>query len=268
MTRGLRQSEPIMEAGPYEEVARALAGSAFASITYVEETESTNADAASLLDDARYAGHTIVAEYQRRGAGRKGRLWLAPAGTALLFTTILPRVVATEHLWAVPYWVALALRTALLDFGVRARLQWPNDLLLENGKVAGVLCQSSVSGSTARVACGVGINVRRPAADAGIDPPPAYCDEIAVIERPALLREVLDQYERKLFLLDDPQRVSLEWDEGAGVPGRRYRFQLDGEAESFEAVAQALADGGGLRVRRSDGTEQTVSLADARVLRL
>jgi hypothetical protein len=43
-------------------VARALAGTAFASIDYVEETESTNADATALLGDARFLGHTIVAE--------------------------------------------------------------------------------------------------------------------------------------------------------------------------------------------------------------
>jgi BirA family transcriptional regulator, biotin operon repressor / biotin---[acetyl-CoA-carboxylase] ligase len=267
MTGALRRSESVMEAGPYEEVARALAGGAFASIAYVEETQSTNADAASLLGDERHAGHTIVAEYQGRGAGRKGRTWLAPAGTGLLFTTILPRPVATETLWAVPYWVALVVRAALLDFGVRVTLQWPNDLLLANGKVAGVLCQSSVSGSTARVACGVGINVRRPGVDPGIVPPPAYCDDVALIERPALLREILERYERALFLLDDPQRVRIEWDRAAALPGPRYRVLLDGESEPFEAVALGLADGGGLQVRRGDGSTQVVSLADARVLR-
>ncbi|HEY1868102.1 MAG TPA: hypothetical protein VGG70_07365, partial [Candidatus Cybelea sp.] len=88
------------EAGPYEHVAQALAGTAFGSIAYAEETVSTNADAADLLGDDRFGGHTIVAEYQRRGAGRKGRLWLAPAGTALLCTTILPRGIATANLWA------------------------------------------------------------------------------------------------------------------------------------------------------------------------
>ncbi len=52
----------MLESGPYEAVARELAGTAFASIAYVEETESTNADAAALLGDARFGGNTIVAE--------------------------------------------------------------------------------------------------------------------------------------------------------------------------------------------------------------
>jgi BirA family transcriptional regulator, biotin operon repressor / biotin---[acetyl-CoA-carboxylase] ligase len=256
-----------LRAGPYAAVAEALAGTPFASISYAEETESTNADAAVLLGDERQGGQVLVAEYQSRGAGRKGRTWLAPAGSALLFTAILPRAVETEALWIVPYWVALAVRTALLNFGITTTLQWPNDLLLRDRKLAGVLCQSSVSGSAARVACGVGINVRRPGADSGITPPPAYCDDVAVIDRAALLYAILTEYDRSLATLDRPWRVADAWNEAAELPGKRYRIMLDGDAASFEATAEGLATGGGLRVVRGDGRHETVALADATVLR-
>ena len=256
-----------LRAGPYEQVAREFAGTPFAAIVYVEETGSTNADAIALLDDERFGGRTIVAEYQRRGAGRRGRAWLAPAGSALLFTTILPRSVDTAKLWIVPYWVAVAVRTALLNFGIRTTLQWPNDLLLGDCKIAGILCQSSVVGPAARVACGAGINVRRPGPDAGIDPPPAFCDDVAAVDRAALLHAILAQYARTLFMLDQPERVMTAWDEAAQLPGRRYRIALDGAAEPFEAIAQSLADGGGLRVVRNDASVEIVSLADARVVR-
>ncbi len=257
----------IAPAGPYERVARELAPSAFASIEYVEETESTNADAAALLEKAPLRGHTIVAEYQRRGAGRKGRTWLAPAGTALLCTTILPRIVDTPKLWIVPFWTAIVARNALGSFGVTTTLQWPNDLLLGDRKIAGVLCHSSVSGIAARVACGVGINVRRPGADPGIDPAPAFCDDVAEFDRTALLEALLREYERTLAAIDSPQHISEQWDEGARLPGRLYRIQLDADARPFEAIAEGLALNGGLRVIRHDGRRETVSLADARVLR-
>ncbi|MBV8066421.1 MAG: biotin--[acetyl-CoA-carboxylase] ligase [Candidatus Eremiobacteraeota bacterium] len=256
-----------LRAGPYESVARELAGTAFASIAYVEETASTNADAAELLDDDRFGGHTIVAEFQRRGAGRKGRLWLAPAGTSLLFTTILPRCVDTQRLWVVPYWIALAVRDALLHFGVSTTLQWPNDLLLNERKLAGVLCQSSVIGLRARVACGVGINVKRPGADAGIEPPPVYCDDVALVDRAALLKGILLKCERTLFMLDHPPRIAAAWEAAAELPGRRYRIALDEGGAPFEATAQALGDDGGLRILREDGSSEIVSLADARVVR-
>lgn len=256
-----------LKSGPYEEIARRLAGGPFASISYVEETASTNADAAIRLWDDDFAGHTIVAEYQSRGAARKGRIWIAPAGTALLFTTILPREVDAERLWVVPYWMALAIRSALERLGVTTTLQWPNDLLFGERKIAGLLCQSSVSGSSARIACGAGINVRRPAVDPGIEPPPAYCDDATPIIRADLLYAILREYERTLPALDQPGRVCHKWHEAAGIPGKRYRILVDGAVGAFDATALGLEEGGGLRIRRDDGREETISLADARVLR-
>ncbi|MGA2761340.1 MAG: biotin--[acetyl-CoA-carboxylase] ligase, partial [Candidatus Cybelea sp.] len=137
---------------PYRNVARELADSPFASIEYRDETGSTNADAAELLGDDSYGGHTIVADFQRHGAGRKGRAWHAMPGAALLFSTILPRSIAVERLWLVSFWVALAVRAGLRECGVPATLQWPNDLLLHDRKLGGILCQSRVTAATARVA--------------------------------------------------------------------------------------------------------------------
>lgn len=255
------------EAGPYVSVERDLADTAFSSIWYVEETESTNADAAALLGDERYAGLTIVAEYQSRGAGRKGRSWQAAAGSALLFSTILPREISTQLLWVVPFWVALAIRAALRGFGIATTLQWPNDVLLDNRKIAGVLCQSSVTGSRARVVCGAGINVRRWRDASAIVPSPAFCEDVATVDRAELLRCVLREYDLTLPVLDDPKRIVSDWNEAAGLPGRRYRIVRDDDTTPFDAVAQGLAEGGGLEIIRDGGRHETIALADARVLR-
>ena len=257
-----------MTAGPYAWVARELAESPFASIRYVEETDSTNADAAFLLTDEHSGGLTIIAEYQRHGAGRKGRAWHAVPHAALLFSTILPRAIAAEQLWLVPFWAALAMRSALLECGVATVLQWPNDLLLRGRKVAGILCQSCVTGELARVACGIGVNVRHLAdADAGIAPPPAFCDDVAAVDRAALLLCVLREYERSLPTLDEPDRVTSAWDAAAELPGRSYRIQPDSDAPPFDGVAVGLALGGGLQVVRDNGERETISLADARIVR-
>ena len=82
---------PLLDAA---RVRAALAGTAFADVRSVRETASTNDDAARLLGDPSAAGATLVAEFQRAGKGRKpGRAWIAPAGSALLFTAIVPRAV-------------------------------------------------------------------------------------------------------------------------------------------------------------------------------
>ena len=258
---------PLPEAGPYESVAQELRDSPFAAIRYLEETTSTNDDAAALLPDERYGGLTIVAEYQRRGAGRKRRRWNAPAGSALLCTTILPRSFAADRLWLAPYWAALAVRGALAECGIHTLLQWPNDVLLSERKLAGILCISSIAGAAARVACGAGINVYRfTGAPELIAPPPAFCDDAAAVERGTLLRTLLRRYETSLGTLDNPDAIVGLWDEAAQLPGRRYRIAPDTGA-AFEATALGLAPGGGLRVRQAGRAPEVVSLADVRVER-
>ena len=253
---------------PYRNVAAQLADGPFASIEYREETGSTNADAAELLGDERFGGHTIVAEFQRHGAGRKGRSWHAMPGTALLFSTILPRSIDVDRLWLVPFWVALAVRAGLRNCGVVTTLQWPNDLLLGDRKLGGILCQSRVAAATARVACGVGINVHRLAgAGTVIEPAPAFCDEVAPVDRATLLVAILRTYDAMLAALDDAGSVMRDWEAAAEIPGRRYRIAKDDAREPFEAIAQSLDEGGALRVVRDDGISESVEMADARVLR-
>jgi BirA family biotin operon repressor/biotin-[acetyl-CoA-carboxylase] ligase len=252
---------------PYERIADELDGTAFSSITYVAETGSTNADAVQRLGSEAHLGRSIVAEHQSRGKGRRGRTWISPPRTSLLVTTILPRAVDALALWAVPFWAALAVRAALLKHGVATVLHWPNDLLLDTGgKVAGILCESRITGDTAWVACGVGINVHRHPGKADIQPPPAFCDDVAPVDRARLLLTILREYDATLAELGYPARTAKRWEAVAGIRGARYRIVRDGETAAFEAIALGLGDGGGLVVER-DGKQETVALADARVLR-
>ncbi|MBV8371914.1 MAG: biotin--[acetyl-CoA-carboxylase] ligase, partial [Candidatus Eremiobacteraeota bacterium] len=248
-----------MESGkhPYESVRNELAGTPFAAIRYIVETGSTNADAAKLLGDDEYLGASIVAEHQSRGRGRKGRTWTSQPGSSLLVTTILPHAVATTDLWAVPFWAALAVHAALAEHAIVSALCWPNDVLLDGrGKVAGILCASTVTGNAARVACGVGINVRRPASTASIDPHAAFCDDVKAVDRAALLRALLQQYDARLDLLASTQRTAAHWETAAGLPGARYRILKDGTTQAFDAIALRLAHDGALVVERA-GREET-----------
>jgi BirA family biotin operon repressor/biotin-[acetyl-CoA-carboxylase] ligase len=255
--------------GPYAGVSRELAGSPFAQIRYLEETASTNSDAAALLGDPSAAGLTIVADYQTRGSGRKGRSWIAERGRSLLITTILPEAIPTQSLWAVPFWVALAVRRALASCNVPADLHWPNDLLVGDDKLAGILCISRTGGDMAWAACGVGINVHRSrqGGDDGIEPSPAYCDDVIPVDRATLLHAVLRDYDATRDALRNPQHIARHWEAEAGLPGRRYRLLKDDDITPFEATALSLATGGSLVVAHDDGTRETIALADARALR-
>jgi BirA family biotin operon repressor/biotin-[acetyl-CoA-carboxylase] ligase len=240
------------------------------AIRHVPETGSTNDDATRLLGEAGSAGLVLAADHQTAGRGRRARGWIAPPGSSLLFTAILPRTVATANLWAVPFWTALGVAEGIEQAcGVRVDLQWPNDLLLGGSKCCGILCISRVAGERAWTGCGVGLNVLRPAGDvalAEVAPPPAFLSDRGPVERAPVLDAILAAFVRRLSELDAPEAVAREWERRGGLAGTRYRLLIDGSSEPFEAIAQRIAPDGGLVVSR-DGAEQTIALADARVLR-
>jgi BirA family transcriptional regulator, biotin operon repressor / biotin---[acetyl-CoA-carboxylase] ligase len=250
-------------------VRAALAGSVFADVRYEARTGSTNDDATPLLARGDALGTTLVAEEQTAGRGRRaGRTWIAPAGTGLLFTTILPASLPAADLWAVPFWAALCVADGVARAcAVRVDLRWPNDVFVTNRKVAGILCISRVSGDVAHAACGVGINVF-PAAGAlaAIEPPPAFLfDTAPAVRREVVLAEVLLAFERRLAALHAPAAIARTYEERAALVGARYRVRLDLGAVELTGIARGLGPDGALRLE-VDGAERPIALADAQRL--
>jgi len=248
----------------------ALVGTRFGDVRVVAETASTNDDAADLLGDPAAAGATLFAERQTAGKGRKaGRSWIAPAGSALLFTTILPVAVRADALWAVPFWAALAVADGVeAGCGVRLDLRWPNDADLGPRKAAGILCTSRVAGDEAFVGCGIGLNVRRPlaAAIAAIDPPPAYLSDAEPhVAREDVLAGILGAMDGIVDTLERPAAIARAWEERAELRGRPYRLRLDADGSIVEGTAVRLDPQGGL-VLRAGCHERVIHLADARVV--
>ncbi len=126
-------------------------------VRVVGETGSTNAD---LLAEARSGageGLVLVAEGQTAGRGRMGRRWISPPRSSLTFSVLLrPGGVPAGLLGWVPLLAGVAAVSALAETaGVDAVLKWPNDVLADGGKLAGILAESSGEA----IVVGTGINV-------------------------------------------------------------------------------------------------------------
>ena len=125
-------------------------------VRVVEETGSTNAD---LLAEARSGareGLVLVAEDQTSGHGRMGRRWISAPRRALTFSVLLRPAVPAGLLGWAPLLAGVAVASALQRAaGVDARLKWPNDVLVDGAKIAGILAERW---GTA-VVIGTGINV-------------------------------------------------------------------------------------------------------------
>lgn len=261
----LERTTPLSDT--FTAVRSRFANTPFGQIEFQPQTASTNEDATARLHQTNSAGVTIVADYQTCGRGRKGRSWNAPPGSSLLFTTILPREVRREDLWALPFWTALCVGGGLAGLGFPTQLQWPNDILLLDRKCCGILCISRVTGETARVGCGIGLNVQRPMVEnEPITPPPSYLSDVRRIQRASVLSEILGRFLDDLWLLDYPPEIASRWQSVAALAGTTYRLQLDYPPETIEAVAQELGPAGELIVTQN-GRRRVISLADARVIR-
>lgn len=126
----------------------------------LEETGSTNAWAKAHLDAFGPVG-AVYTTSQTAGRGRRGHSWTNAAGQALYYTAVLQLPLADPA--ALPLYASLAVAGALRDrYGARCQIKWPNDLLLNGKKIAGILCESAGDGHALLV--GVGVNLGQPQA--------------------------------------------------------------------------------------------------------
>ena len=223
-----------------------------------------------LLDEARAGapdGVVAVAAHQSAGRGRLGRVWEAAPGSALLVSVLLRPVLAPERLGLCSVAAGLALADAVTEVaGVEARLKWPNDLVVRDRKLAGLLAEADLGGATVRaVVVGAGCNLDRAAV------PPALADVATSVEaeagrtvdRDAVLGAFLDALDRHLA---DPDALpGLARDRSATL-GRRVRVDLGG-GRIVEGLALDTTDAGALVVRDDDGEEHIVSVGDVVHLR-
>jgi BirA family biotin operon repressor/biotin-[acetyl-CoA-carboxylase] ligase len=128
----------------------------------VARTRSTQDVVLRAAREGASEGYTCLAAEQTAGRGRQGRQWVAPAGSALLASVLVRRSPAVAG--GIPFAAGLALVDALTTgHGIAAGLKWPNDVLVDGRKLAGILCEvEPAAGEDHRiaVALGVGVNLR------------------------------------------------------------------------------------------------------------
>jgi len=181
----------------------------------VDETASTNTDLMQRMKamprEGAVAGvHVVRAAYrQTAGRGRQGRSWQAEPGRALMFSVgcIVPRPLSGLAGLSLAVGAALVERLRALPGlaagdAARIGLKWPNDLLLDGGKLAGILVETAWSTAAATAAViGVGINVRSdPALDAELAAAAAALPEQARPTPPAALSQILPDADLTLTL--------------------------------------------------------------------
>jgi BirA family biotin operon repressor/biotin-[acetyl-CoA-carboxylase] ligase len=274
-----------------EGMLRAAAlGGFWTAIDVVASTGSTNADllARATREPEGREGQVLVAEEQTAGRGRLGRTWTSMPGAALTFSVLLrPATVPSGRRGWLPLMAGVAVASAVRSVteggggagaggggaggggAVGAALKWPNDVLVGERKLAGILAEQSPDGSA--VVIGVGLNVATPAhalpaSPAGL-PATSLLVEGVSVSREALLLETLRQLERwyVAFRADpDPARTGLlgAYRPLCGTLGRTVRVELPA-GRVVTGVARDVDPDGRLLVQETAATAVTpVSAGD------
>jgi BirA family biotin operon repressor/biotin-[acetyl-CoA-carboxylase] ligase len=134
-----------------------------AAVFYEPSTPSTNDTAKQAAQDKHLTRAVFIAGEQTAGKGRKGRRWVSPMGDGLYLSFLVRPTIETERVSGLTLMAAVALCRAIeKTAGTVAGIKWPNDILIGNKKVAGILTESMLGmDGVEYVVCGMGINVNQ-----------------------------------------------------------------------------------------------------------
>jgi BirA family biotin operon repressor/biotin-[acetyl-CoA-carboxylase] ligase len=227
-------------------------------VEHVDATGSTNADVLAEARAGAAAGLVRVAAFQSAGRGRMGRVWVAAPGDCLLVSILLRPEERASELHRLTQAVALAAADACaLVGGFRPDLKWPNDLLVNERKLAGILAESLVEGgSVAAVVVGMGLNVRAA--------PPGAISATEAAGRGVQRLELLDALLAALSGLD-PTAVTARYRSELATLGRWVR--VDRQGGIVEGRAVDVATDGRLLIEEADGARTEIAAGDVVHLR-
>jgi BirA family biotin operon repressor/biotin-[acetyl-CoA-carboxylase] ligase len=236
-------------------------------IEHVASIDSTNR---ALVDAARSGapeGTTVVADHQTAGRGRLGRSWHAAPGSALLVSVLLRPAGTPDGLSLLTMAAGLALAEAVEAVaGVRAGVKWPNDLVVGDRKLAGILAEADISGtSVGAVVVGVGCNLTAASIPPELRAVATACEVEAgrAVGSDELLVAFLDALGGRL---GDLAGVPSAYRARSATLGRRVRLDV-GSGAVVVGDAVTVSDTGALVVRDDDGSMHTVAVGDVVHLR-
>ncbi|MCA1644489.1 MAG: biotin--[acetyl-CoA-carboxylase] ligase [Chloroflexi bacterium] len=222
---------------------------------YLETTDSTQDEARAAARLGAQSRTIFVADYQRAGRGRQGRAWVAAPGAALMLSVVFRETTPTPIPWRWTSLASVSLAEAIAELlpSLAPAIKWPNDLLVNDRKVAGILAEATSDGRELVVVVGVGVNVTSSETDlAVVGGAPT---SLRVAARQDLDRgQLVVAFARSVdaWLARPWSALHAAWQ--ARLWGRGQRLRLLDLGREEEVVVLDVEVDGSLRVRMADGT--------------
>ena len=236
------------------------------------ETVSTNADAFHLAEEGAEEGTTVIADAQNGGKGRRGRVWSSPAGVNLYCSVVLRPEIMPHEAPQLTFLSAVAVARAIEGTtALQPEIKWPNDVLINGRKVAGLL--NEMSAETDRVnfvILGIGANLNMTQAQFPADlrsPATSLLLEQGLpVNRAQFAARMLGELDRLYtdFLQHGFGPVRDEWQQRCNANGREVVVSEAG-VETVRGMFDGIDGDGALMLRFPDGTVERILSGDVRV---
>jgi BirA family biotin operon repressor/biotin-[acetyl-CoA-carboxylase] ligase len=234
-----------------------------------DTVDSTNTIAYTFAQDGLAEGAVVVAEAQRKGKGRLGRQWSSPKGAGIYLSCILRPQLLPLEVPKITLVTAVACVTAVRSVsGLNAQIRWPNDVLINDKKVCGILTEMRAEQDTVNfVIVGIGVNVNTTSSDLP-DEATSIKEElgrsVSRIEAGKTLLRQLEHY-YTLFKNDGFKPIIDEWHTYSGIVGARVKVAC--HDRELVGQVQDIDENGALIIRLDNGLLERVLAGDLRLLR-
>ncbi len=229
-------------------------------LIFFSEIDSTNSEALRLLKKGAKDGLVIYADFQTKGRGRKGRVWLASPQSSLLLSLILEPKIPQNYWGLIPIITGLAGAMAIeKTIGFKPGLIWPNDIWGKYGKIGGVLVEGYFSEQRKALVSGIGINITQSKDDFPEEiqnrASSIFIETGKVIERDRLLFEFLSQFKSLRDILENQNYSKIvelysNYDIIKGKEIRIYR-----QMNTITALSMGIDEFGKLKIKYEDKQE-------------
>ncbi|MBI4313678.1 MAG: biotin--[acetyl-CoA-carboxylase] ligase [Candidatus Omnitrophica bacterium] len=232
-------------------------------------TDSTMDVAHQLVDAGEAEGSVVFAEAQRRGRGRLGRTWVSAAGRGISMSVIFRPAMELSQAPLFTLMAAAAIVQAIRDsVGIEPQIKWPNDILIRDKKVAGILTEMKAElNQVHAVVIGIGLNVNTPrhllprlATSLSLEQG-RPCDRLQVARA---LMIALDEFYARVKR-GDARSIFKAWRSHSMTLGRRVRVACQDRHVDGEAVD--LSPQGALVIRTDEGRMEQVTAGEVLIVR-
>ena len=236
-------------------------------VYYFEELDSTQNFAQQIAADKKENGTIVIAEKQTSGRGRLDRKWTSPKG-GIWFSLIIHPKFDVSSSTLIPILSAVALSKSIKKIlGVETEVKWPNDIILNGKKVAGILVDASVQANNIDyLILGIGINfdIDTKKLEKRLSKTPNFYGVNSLRENnnktppKILLKEFLFQFEKNLSSLDKGEKAKIvkEWTKKAAGIGRK--ITINTSSGKISGISQGIDTDGALKIKTKKKIERVL----------